>query len=145
MRKIRHLAIGLLTLACGAIAPWPAPAQDIAKDAAALVQALGDDLLEVIANNTLTSADREARFHEMLVDRTDMPTIGRFVLGRHWRTATDAQKAEFLGLFEDLVVKMFNRRVSDYRGERFAIAGARVDGDSVLVTTGITGPQRQPV
>ncbi|MEJ0069691.1 MAG: ABC transporter substrate-binding protein [Pseudomonadota bacterium] len=70
----------------------------------------------------------------------------RFVLGRYWRTATDPQKAEFLKLFEDMIVKTYNSRFTEYKGELFSVTGTRVDGDSAMVTTNVVQPNgRQAV
>ncbi len=68
------------------------------------------------------------------------------MLGRYWRTATDPQKAEFLKLFEDMIVKTYNSRFTEYKGELFSVTGTRVDGDSAMVTTNVVQPNgRQAV
>ncbi len=145
MMKLRHLGY-LLLVALVAAAPRPAPAQDLAKDAGAFVQSLGDQAINVITDKGLAPVDREKKFHRIFVDHFDVPAIGRFVLGRYWRTASDAQKTEFLKLFEDMIVKTYNNRFTEYKGEQFVVTGSRADGESAMVTTNVTRPgNNQPV
>jgi phospholipid transport system substrate-binding protein len=145
MMKLRHLGYVLL-VALLAAAPRPAPAQDLAKEASVFVQSLGDQAIKVITDKGLNPVDREKKFHQIFVDSFDVPAIGRFVLGRYWRTANDAQKTEFLKLFEDMIVKTYNNRFTEYKGEQFVVTGSRADGDSAMVTTNVTRPgSNQPV
>jgi len=140
MRMIRVFGFVLLVALWGNVASGPAAAQAGLKEASTFVQSLGSRAIEIITDKALTPADREARFHAMFVDSFDVPTIGRFVLGRHWRTATDPQRAEFLKLFENMIVKIYTNRFSDYKGEQFAVSNSRNTGDSVMVTVNITRP-----
>ena len=145
MMKLRHLGYVLLVELVAA-APRPAPAQDLAKDAGTFVQSLGDQAIKVITDKGLSPVDREKKFHQIFVEHFDVPAIGRFVLGRYWRTASDAQKTEFLKLFEDMIVKTYNNRFTEYKGEQFVVTGSRGDGDSAMVTTNVTRPgNSQPV
>jgi len=145
MHKLRLIGIALFAALLGAaVAPRPAAAQDFAKDASGFVQALGDQAIQIITDKALDVSGREQRFHAMFVDSFDVPAIGRFVLGRYWRTATDAQKAEFLKLFEDMIVKTYNSRFSEYKGEQFVVTGVRADGDSAMVSTDVAQPNGRP-
>src|ERR1043165_6795169 len=140
MMKLRHLGYLLLVALIAAAAPRPASAQELAKDASTFVQSLGDQAIKVITDKSLNPADREKKFHQIFVDHFDVQAIGRFVLGRYWRTASDAQKTEFLKLFEDMIVKTYNNRFTEYKGEQFVVTGSRADGDSAMVTTNVTRP-----
>jgi phospholipid transport system substrate-binding protein len=143
MRLVRLAAIALLAI-WGVAAPRPAGAQELAKEAGPFVQSLGDQAIAIITDASLTAGDREARFRDMLVSKFDVPTIGRFVLGRHWRTATETQRAEVLDLFETMIVKTYNGRFSDYKGEQFQVVGQRADNDSAMVTTNVSQPRGGP-
>ncbi|MBI3517707.1 MAG: ABC transporter substrate-binding protein [Proteobacteria bacterium] len=139
--KLRRFGFVLLALAWGAATPGPAAAEDFSKEAGAFVQSLGDQAIAIITDASLNAGDREQRFHQMFVTSFDVPAIGRFVLGRYWRTASDAQKTEFLKLFEDMIVKTYNNRFKDYKGEQFVITGARADADSAVVSTNVVSAQ----
>ena len=141
MMKLRRFGFVLLALAWGAVTPGPAAAEDFTKEAGTFVQALGDQAIAIITDAGLSAGDREKRFHEMFVSSFDVPAIARFVLGRYWRTASDPQKDEFLKLFEDMIVKTYNNRFKDYKGEQFVITGTRGDGDSAMVSTNVVSAQ----
>src|SRR5579871_3434775 len=156
MNKLRRFTIvvllGAALSALGAVAPRLAGAADAPPasaggEPAKFVQSLGDQAISIITDASLSKTDREAHFHDMFVNSFDVPAIGRFVLGRYWRTANDAQRQEFQKLFEDMIVKTYNNRFSEYKGEQFKVTGARPDGDSTLVTTNVTQPKTgaQPV
>src|SRR4051812_28796880 len=95
---MRRLSIAVLALIGGFIAPTPpaAASADILAEASALVQSLDGKANAIVNGKDIDGAERERRFHAMFVGTFDVPAIGRFVLGRYWRTANDAQKAEFL-------------------------------------------------
>jgi phospholipid transport system substrate-binding protein len=146
MQKLRLIGIALLAalLGAGAASPRPAVAEDFTKEAGTFVGSLGDQAIQIITDKSLDPTGRERRFHDMFVNSFDVPAIGRFVLGRYWRTATDAQKAEFLKLFEDMIVKTYNNRFTEYKGEQFAVIGTRADGDSAMVATNVVQPGGRP-
>jgi phospholipid transport system substrate-binding protein len=137
---MRFFGILLVLVLCGSLGSGPAAAQGAPKDAGTFVQSLGDRAIAIITDKALTPADREARFHDIFVKSFDVPAIGRFVLGRHWRTATEAQRTEFLKLFESMIVKIYSNRFNDYKGEQFTVTSSRSTGDSVMVGVAITRP-----
>jgi phospholipid transport system substrate-binding protein len=144
---MRGFSIALLAVIGGLIASVPpsAASQDILVEASSFVRSLNDQAIAIVGNKDLDNADRERRFHAVFVGSFDVPAIGRFVIGRYWRTATDAQKTEFLSLFEDMIVNTYSRRFTAYRGEQLAISGTRPDGESAMVTSTFAQPNGSPV
>jgi phospholipid transport system substrate-binding protein len=141
----RTLRIVLL-VSFATLATQSAMAQDITKEAATFVESLGARAVEVASDKDLTESARNRRFHDMFVEGFDVPAIGRFVLGRSWHGATEAERAEFLKLFEDMVVKSYARRFADYKGERFAVDSSRSDGaDHAIVGMTVALPNADPV
>lgn len=139
---MRRMSIALLAVIGSLIATVPSSAAtpDILTEASAFVRSLDDQASAIVKSKALDNADRERRFHAMFVGSFDVPAIGRFVLGRYWRTATDVQKTEFIGLFEDMIVKTYSRRFTAYRGEQLTVIGARADGDSAMVASTFAQP-----
>jgi phospholipid transport system substrate-binding protein len=118
------------------LAPLPAAAQDITREASTFVQTLGNEAIQIQTDKTLTALDREQRFHDMFVAGFDVPAIARFVLGRYRRTATDAQKVEFERLFEAMMVRTYANRFTQYKGEPFVVTASREEGENhAMVTT----------
>jgi phospholipid transport system substrate-binding protein len=82
---------------------------------------------------------RRTRFAQLFHEDFDGPGMARFVVGRYWRTASQEEQQEFVGLFEDYVVFVYTARLGDFGGERFNIRSSRSDGDGVIVSTAIFG------
>lgn len=124
------------------------PASAVAETPEQFVGALGEEAIRVLGNAALTQEQRTAEFRRLLDRGFNMPLIGQLVLGRHWRTATEEQRAEYLKLFEDFIVSTYAVRLGQYNGETFKIAGGRPAPDSTgdtLVTTEIVRPNGPPV
>jgi phospholipid transport system substrate-binding protein len=134
MRLIRSLLILVLTAA-------PVAA---ATDPAGFVTELGQKTLEII-NQRPAKAERDQRFRAILHEGFDMEALSRFVLGPYWRSATDAQRKEFMNLFEDWIVSAYGERFSQYSGEQFKVVGQRPEGENAtLVNSQIIRPNGGP-
>ncbi|MGJ3261431.1 MAG: MlaC/ttg2D family ABC transporter substrate-binding protein [Rhodospirillales bacterium] len=99
---------------------------------------------EAIASLTDPKKERPARvaaFRELFNDKFAVAAIGRWVLGRNWRRASEAEQTEFLDLFEDLMVVMYVDRFEDYAGEKLDILKTSpVDENRATVHTEIVRP-----
>ncbi len=99
-----------------------------------------------LGNEGLSDEQRTAEFRKLLNSNFDMATIGRFALGRYWKTATPAQQSEYQKLFKTMIVKIYSRRFKDYNGQKLEITGARADGETdVMVSSSIIPPDGQKV
>jgi phospholipid transport system substrate-binding protein len=104
----------------GFVAASPAAADEPTD----FISTLGTRAITELADENMSQADRETRFRNLLNEHFDVPAIGRFVLGRHWKVASDEERTEFLGLFEDFIVRSYAVRFAGYSGETFAVKGS---------------------
>ena len=90
---------------------------------------------------------RQARARVLLKDNFAVPTIGQFVLGRYWRTASSEEQKQYLDLFEELIVVTYVDRFSRYSGERLKVTRAVSDKESgdTIVYSEISRPAGQPL
>jgi len=102
----------------------------IADNAKSFVEKLAEDGIGFLENQSLNEEQRKKEFQKVLKHNFDMKTIGRFALGRYWRTSSKQQQKEYLDLFEKMVVDVYSRRFSDYNGEDFVVVSSRVQGKS---------------
>ena len=128
-------AAGLIAAVVVAVGGQQATASD--DPAIAYVQGLGDDVIAILndrANTTL--AKREAAFRGVIARGFDIRTVSRFVLGRHWTSATDEQRAEFSSLFPDFIAVVYASRFDSYSygGEQFTVHSVIADesGDTIV-------------
>ena len=136
----RLLATAIFVLFTGLSSALPAAAD---TPPAEFVRALGNEALGVIRAE-MPAAQKQAFFHQMLEQNFDLPGIARFVLGLHWRTASEPEKQEFLRLFEDYIVRVYSERFAQYRGETLRVTGSRADPEGALVTSEIVRPAGAP-
>lgn len=119
---------------------------DASLSPAEFIAGLGDRAVSALTGPGLTQAEREKRFRELLDTHFDVPAIGKFVLGRFWRSATEAERQEFLRLFEELLVRSYARRFAEYSGERFEVKDVRKDGGGhAIVQSIVIRPQAENV
>jgi phospholipid transport system substrate-binding protein len=93
------------------------------------IQDLGNNAIKIIADKSLNQQQREAKYHDILHNAFDLKTIGHFVIGRAYNTATPDQQQEYMKLFEELVVKIYGARLNFYSGENFHVKGVRQESD----------------
>ncbi len=113
--------------------------QALLDGAKALIGDIADRGIGFLSDTSLSQEKREAEFRDLLNDAFDMETIGRFALGRFWKTATPVQKKEYQKLFNELIVRVYTARFKEYDGQKLEVTGARKDSanDDVIVHTTI--------
>lgn len=110
--------------------------QALQTPAGKFIKDLGDKAITVMADKSIPQEQRMQDYRKLLNDSFDMPTIGHFVLGRAWNTATPDQRDRFMKMFEQLVLQTYGDRLNFYSGEKFNIKSERQesDRDSVVST-----------
>ena len=137
MRR-RFLALASGVAALVAIAPRIAPAD---SDPGLFVQSIGDEAITTLTGGDVTPELRKERFRTLLEANFDVPAIGKTVLGRYWKVATEAERTEYLALFENFLVANYARRFAEYTGQKFELRGARPEGgDTLTVQTLVQQP-----
>jgi phospholipid transport system substrate-binding protein len=143
--------VATLSLGAAGAALLSAPsarADQAADDASAqsFIGTLADKALVLVNSKTVSDADRTSGFRTLFVASFDIPDIGRFVLGRHWKTATPDQQKDFLNSFEEYTVLTWSTRFKDYTGVRFEVQGASpADDGFVIVQSRILRSQGDPL
>jgi phospholipid transport system substrate-binding protein len=140
----RALRLPILILGLGLAANGVAAAGD-AGEPSDFISGQINVALSALANKELTQEDRAKEFHELLDKDFDMLRISRFVLGRYWQEATDAQKEHFLQLFEEYVVLSYSQPLSDFGGNTVRVIGSRPEGETMtLVRSEVVGTDGAP-
>ena len=144
-RWLRRALIVLAVVAFAPIAP-AAGAAEIEASAQRFIADLSNAAIQALTVKRQPRRERVARFRKLFNENFDAPFIGRWVLGRYWNTATEAERAEYAGLFEDMVVASYVDRFDQYAGEKLAVSHAIADQDgSAIVFSRIESPTGPPV
>jgi phospholipid transport system substrate-binding protein len=139
----RRLLLAAVFLAFAGVATAPRLAlADDGTEAKQAIQSLAEQAITALTSAEITRTERHGRFRELLVNNVDIKTIGPWVLGRAWAQATEAQKKEYLGLFEALIVGTYADRFERYAGEKLVVNGATGrPGEDTVVQSYIDRPQ----
>lgn len=120
------------------------PANATVEEARNAIDRVGKEALE-ITSAPISREQKQMRLERLLEQSVAIDWIGRFVLGRYWRQATEAQQSRYLANYRRFVVRQYAARVAEYGGGRFAITDASEDGNgSYTVSMAITQEGGQP-
>jgi phospholipid transport system substrate-binding protein len=145
---MHHLRLTYPLAILALIALMLAPAAARADNYTSFVQKMGDTALTNLTGKELTTKERETRVRDLLNRNFDVDTIGKFALGRHWRTATSGEQKEFLSLFENMIVKTYTQRFGEYSGQQFKVGNskkAHSKSDDYIVTSQVIQKDGPPV
>lgn len=130
----RLVLAGVAGCVAASAVPLRVNAQAARPDAGQFVKVLSDRAIKELAGKDSPVADRNQRFRVLLRESFDVDAIARNVLGRYWRVATEAERADYVRLFEDLIVQIYASRFADYSGESYKIAQTRAaSGDTMIM------------
>lgn len=142
-RLIKGFQLGLLALLMGGRTVAAAVSPDAAQ---ALIHTVGTEVLAVLRNPDLDADQKFTRLVALLDGPIDLDLIGRLILGRHWRTASEAQQEEYLRLFRAFALDNLASKLHVYDGQDFEIVGAKAVSDrDAVVSTRVISHDRPPL
>lgn len=131
-------------LSIAALGSLPARAEMDINRAASFIEATGQELVGAL-NARTSVAERRQRVAEILRRAVDVEGVGRFILGRWWRTASPAEQQEYMKLFEETLIRNLSARFGEYEGVRFSLGRSQQrTEDDALVNTIIERPNTAP-
>ncbi|HER26343.1 MAG TPA: ABC transporter substrate-binding protein [Rhodospirillales bacterium] len=86
-------------------------------EATIFVKNLAKKAIGELTNKSAPREKRIALFRNFFTTHFAVKGIGKWILGRHWKKATPDERAEYLRLFEDLMVISYVDRFAAYTGE----------------------------
>jgi len=116
-----------------------AAAIDAAR-ASTFIQSTGNELVGAINSNAPVARRRES-VAGILRRAVDIEGVGRFILGRFWRTATPAEQQEYTKLFEETLIHNLASRFGEYQGVKFTLGRSQANTEEdVMVSTSVERP-----
>ncbi len=119
------LTFGLLALAL-LVLPAAARALDT-NQAASFLEELQEKAASRLGDSSVSDKEKEDHFRKLFNENFDVPAIGRFVIGRYWRAASQEDQKAFLAVFEDAMVQRFLPLLAENSSERFNIGNVTPD------------------
>ena len=56
--------------------------------------------------------------NELVIPRFDFISMSKWVLGKHWKTASVSQRNEFVDQFKSLLIRTYARALLEYSGQK---------------------------
>lgn len=117
----------LLAAALGGLSMVAFAAQPTGADAKAMVEEQSALILQRLASNKAMYQSNPDAFADLVraevVPHMDFEVMAKFVLGRHWNSATPAQRSAFTEAFRDLLVRVYSRGWTNYTGANVQVLG----------------------
>jgi len=87
-----------------------------------VVKETADGVINHIENNrSILEKNPEKIFemvNELIIPRFDFISMSKWVLGKHWKQATESQRSEFINQFKELLVRTYARALLEYSGQK---------------------------
>jgi len=128
----------MLTVLGGGLTATSAHAESSAE---MFVAGLADEAIQALTAKDVERSDRIIRFRKLLKANFNVPLIGKWVLGRSWRKASDEEKQDYLGLYENYIVLTYIERFDQYSGEKLEVVKSVAGpGNDFLVYSTLNRP-----
>jgi phospholipid transport system substrate-binding protein len=146
----RRLAPFLTLLALIGFGAEPSVAAEVRtppEQASKFVDDLGNSIATLFAGDNPGGMGRHhEKFSTLVRQGFDLEVIGRFALGRSWRSATPAQRQEYQKLFAAWTINDYERLLGANMDGRLTIIGSQpIGGQDALVHTRIDRLNGTPV
>lgn len=139
------LCFAILTCVMGA--PDPARADSMQQEASKFVKSVGDEAFAIIRDKSLGKADKQKKLERVFAKSVDIPWVGKFVLGRYWKQASEQQRTQYIKEYQGFIISHYTSRFAQYSGGDFKIISSKPAGSGqYVVSMEITPPSEdQPV
>ena len=141
---MRFLQIGPLAVAMTLMASCPEPVW--AQAASSTLLPAIDRVLTIAFRDDLSkgATPRPAAVRAVLEGVVDFDEAARRALGPHWQARSDAERAEFVALFKDVMASAYLATLQTHLGPSMRLVTESEDGRFATVLTQMQRPQGPP-
>ena len=102
--------------------------------------------IEELINSNVSEAEKKARFTKLFNEDLDLDFIGKFVLGRYWKTSTPQQRTDFIDVYRKLNIQTWSERFNEFKGKHFEFLGTEKSksADQIFVNTQVPMEEGAP-
>lgn len=94
---------------------------DNGNGAKIFIEDLGNNIIKIANNNKIPIKDRRRELINLIDRSVDSKWISKFVLGRHYRKRSQAEKDKFQKLYREFMINTYAPKFTGYNGEKFEI------------------------
>lgn len=117
-----------------------------AANAESFIKKITQQGIEELINSNVSAAEKKARFTKLFNDDLDLDFIGKFVLGRYWKTSTPKQRTDFIDVYRKLNIQTWSERFNEFKGKHFEFLGTEnsKSADQIFVNTQVPMQEGAP-
>ncbi len=127
MRQLYMVLIAFVATALVNVAPAAASGE---KEAEQFAITLAEKAVTILEDGNLSEAGKQNALEGLFSKSIDFDWVARFVLGKHWRTAQEAQRQAYAKSYKQFIVTNFTQRLGEYSGQDYIVKQVRADGES---------------
>ena len=113
--------------------------------ASAVIQALADQALADLTDQTLSDDVRRKKFVALMDRYFEMDVVSRFVLGRYWRSISQEEISEFATLLQNYLALNYANQFKELNGEQFVVGNETQNNKDTFVNSQFVRPDGPPV
>ena len=87
-----------------------APEQIVEDTSSAVLDALNNDKDRLREDPTLINA----LINDTVIPIVDLNSMGKLILGKYWKTASETQRTQFVAEFKDMLIRTYAKSLVDY-------------------------------
>lgn len=106
------------------------PPQEMIRE---FVQILGDQIIDVAKDKSLSDFQRKQKIINLIDKSTDSKWIARFVLGKNHKTANEEQKKQFMSMYREFMINTYGPKFNSYDGKKFTVNSVEKQSNFYLV------------
>ena len=143
----RYFFIWALFAICLTAFATTARADGQTDEATSFIQSMADETITALSDRTMADADRRGIFRDLLRRGFAVELMGRYAVGRSWRSMSSTQRQEYLDLFVEFALGSYADKLSGYSGESVEIlkAVAASERDTLVRTQIVSAKGTQPI
>jgi phospholipid transport system substrate-binding protein len=108
------------------------------KEVADFINDLSHKVIDIIEQN-ISESEKEAMLGGVFISHVDTPWIGKFAMGKYWRTVPKDQQKAFLNLYSNYLTELYVPNFRKYTGNVIKIINSKeVRPKEYLVETTLT-------
>ena len=114
LRKTVYVYTLVIIMLC--FAPWVVSAED--KSPHDIIEQTSAEVLTALKNDSSEIKNNPNKINE-LVDEIilpicDLERMGKYILAKHWKTATDEQRDAFVTEFKQMLIRNYGKHLAEY-------------------------------
>lgn len=105
------------------------------KDASNFINDLSYRVIEIVKSNNQPDQDKEIKLNNIFLESVDTKWIGRFAIGKFWRTITSPQQENFLNLYSKYLTGLYVPNFKKYTGNTVTVTSVKSLGTNEYIVS----------